>query len=296
MTLSVMEHSDILCYNEGMKGGVGMQVTASQMKQLTEGRLLRLCRDIFHPALMALARSVLRYRIVVENDYTPLPDRPILFAGNHYCGYDITVACNAIHGRVQIVAGKQPMFPADEFFLKANGTIFVDRLNREDTAACKRVMAARLRAGQNVIIFPEGTSNVSDALPMYPMKWGIIDVAQQTGAQIIPMILRYDKEKRRCHVRFLDPITAEGMTKQEGIRLLRDTMAAARWKDFELGGLHSRAGLDIREERRINMELLLSYKLLDYRAEQSVVFRPYPTEEEVFEPICRAYAKMMGGK
>lgn len=273
-----------------------MQVTASRMKQPTEGRFLRLLRDILHPGLMVLARSVLKYRIVVENDETPLPGRPILFAGNHYCGYDISVACNAIHGRVQIVTGKQPMFPADEFFLKANGTIFVDRLNREDTAACKRVMAARLRAGQNVLIFPEGTSNVSDALPMYPMKWGIIDVAQQTGAQIIPMILRYDKETLRCFVRFLDPITVEGMTKQEGIRLLRDTMATARWEDFQRGGLHSRAALDVREERRKNMELLLSYKLLDYSMEQSVVFRPYPTEEEVFQPICRAYTKMMGGK
>ena len=43
------------------------------------------------------------------------------------------------------------------------------------------------------------------------------------------------------------------------------------------------------------MSLLLSYALLDYAVEQSVVFRPYPTEEAVFEPICRAYTKMMGG-
>lgn len=276
-----------------------MQVTSSQKEHqslpLTEGRFARRCRDIFHPLLMVLARSVLRFKIIPDNDYTPLPSRPILFVGNHYCGYDITVACNVIHGRAQIVAGKQPMFPADEFFLKANGVIFVDRLNREDTAACKRAMAAQLRAGQNVILFPEGTSNVSDALPMYPMKWGVIDVAQQTGAQIIPMILHYDKKNMECHVRFCQPMVADGMTKAEGIRLLRDTMAAVRWSIFEAGGLHHRAALDIAGERRKNMELLLSYKLLDYETEKAVVFRPHPTEAEVFDPICRAYAKMMGG-
>ena len=271
-----------------------MQTTAAQLKRLTESPWLRSLRDAFHPVLMALARSSMKYRLVVENRCDPLPGRPILFAGNHYCGMDITAACNAIPGRVQVVAGKQPLHFVDEFFLKVNGTIFVDRLNREDTAACKRVMAARLRAGQNVLIFPEGTSNVSDALPMYPMKWGIIQVSQQTGAQIVPLILRYDREALVCHVRFLPPMRPEGMTKAEGIQALRDTMASARWEDFERNGLHSRRDLDVREERRKNMELLLSYDLLDYSVEQSVVFRPVPGEAEVFEPVCRAYTQMMG--
>ena len=147
-----------------------------------------------------------------------------------------------------------------------------------------------------MILFPEGTSNVSDALPMYPMKWGIIDVAQQTGAQIIPMILRYDKAVSECHVRFASPMTVENMTKAEGIEALRDTMATLRWESFEAKGIHSRRELNTAEERRQNMELLLSYRLLDYETEKQVVFRPAPTEAEVFEPIIRAYSKMMGGK
>lgn len=277
-----------------------MQVTSSQKERnhqpFVEGRFAAACRDLFHPILMAMARQTLKFRIVRDNDYQPLPDRPILFAPNHYCGLDITIVCNAIHGRAVIVAGKQSLFSVDEFFLRANGVIFVDRLNREDTAACKRAMTAQLRAGKNVILFPEGTSNVSDALPMYPMKWGIIDVAQQTGAQIIPVILRYDKLTSECHVRFAAPMTAENMTKAEGIEALRDTMATLRWESFEAKGIHSRRELDTAEERRKNMELLLSYRLLDYETEKQVVFRPAPTEAEVFEPIIRAYSKMMGGK
>lgn len=277
-----------------------MQVTSSQKEQrqqaLVEGSFAAFCRDAFHPVLMALAKSVLKFRIVWDNAYKSLPDRPILFAPNHYCGLDITVVCNAIQGRAIIVAGKQNLFPVDEFFLKANGAIFVDRLNREDTAACKRAAAAQLRKGKNVILFPEGTSNVSDALPMYPMKWGIIDIAKQTGAQIIPVILRYDKKTMECHVRFGDAMTMEHMSKAEGIEALRDTMASMRWEQFEAAGIHSRAALDVEQERRKNRELLLSYKLLDYETEKKVVFRPAPDEAEVFEPIIRFYRKMMGGE
>lgn len=274
-----------------------MQVTSSQKEQkhipFTERAAVRLARNLFHPALMKLAKSAVAFRMVADNDFTPLPGRPIIFTGNHYCGQDVIIACNLIPDRVQIVAGKQPLTPVDEFFFNMNGTIFVDRKNREDTAACKRAMEALLKQGQNLIIFPEGTSNVSDALLMYPMKWGVIDVAQRTGAQIIPVVLDYDKEKMECHVHFCDPMVMDGLSKQEGISLLRDTMASVRWESFAKRGIFSRAEMDIAQERRKNMELLLSYKLLDYEYERSVVFCPVPTEEMVFEPICRAYAAKM---
>lgn len=275
-----------------------MQLISSEKEHrnlpFTESVMQRKLKDMFHPFLMKLAKSAVPFKLVADNDYTPLPGRPILFVGNHYCGNDVIIAANLIHGRVQIVAGKQPLTPVDEFFFNANGTIFVDRKNREDTAACKRAMEALLKQGENVVIFPEGTSNVSDELLMYPMKWGAIEVAQKAGAQIIPMVLHYDTEKKECHVRYCPPMIVDDMEKKEAIDLLRDTMATVRWEFWEQSGIHSRAQMDIAAERAENMRLLLSYKLLDYDYERSVVFHPFPSEEEVWEPICAAYAKMMG--
>ena len=269
-----------------------MQITSLEKEQayrpLTEGRFARMLRDAFHPVLMPLAKSALTFRIVCDNDYEPLPDRPILFVGNHYCGQDVVIGVNVLRGRVQVVAGKQPLRPVDEFFFNANGTIFVDRKSREDCAACKRAMIAQLRSGQNVLIFPEGTSNVSDELLMYPMKWGVIDAAQQTGAQIIPMVLDYDKTAKECHIRFLPPMLTDGMTLAEGITRLRDAMATARYEFIEKKGIFSRRDMDITAQRAENHALLLSYKLLDYAYERSVVFRPHPTPNEVFAPILKA--------
>lgn len=276
-----------------------MQTTSIEKERksiaFTESAVTRKFRDLFHPILMQLAKSAVPFKLIADNDYAPLPDRPILFVGNHYCGNDVIVAANLIHGRVQIVAGKQPLTPVDEFFFNANGTIFVDRKDKADTAACKRAMEALLKQGENVVIFPEGTSNVSDELLMYPMKWGVIEVAQKAGAQIIPMVLHYDKEKMECHVRYCPAMIVDDMDKREAIGLLRDTMAAVRWEFWEQSGAHSRARMDIAAERAENMRLLLSYKLLDYDYERSVVFHPFPTEEEVWEPVCAAYTKMMMG-
>lgn len=268
-----------------------MQETSLQKESshhpFTESPAVRVLKNAFHPALMALAKTAVTFRIVCDNDYTPLPCRPILFVGNHYCGQDVVIACNVLHERVQVVAGKQNLMAVDEFFFNMNGTVFVDRKDRKDTAACKRAMEALLKSGQNVLIFPEGTSNVSDELLMYPMKWGVIDVAQQTGAQLIPLVLDYDKGKMECHIRFCSPILVDGMTKKEGIDLLRDTMASVRWEFWEKRGVFSRKDADIDALRRDNRALLLSYKLLDYEYEKSVVFHPYPSPEEVFAPIDR---------
>lgn len=271
-----------------------MQETSKQKEKmhhsLTEGRAERVFKNILHPALMKIARSAVTFRIVTDNDYQLIPGRPAIFVANHYCGQDVVIACNVIHERVQVVAGKQNLMAADEFFFKMNGTIFVDRKDKEDTAACKRAMEAVLQSGQNIVIFPEGTSNVSDALLMYPMKWGVIDVAKKTGAQLIPMVLDYDKPSGECHVRFCEPLLMDEMSKAEGIEVLRDTMATVRWDYMKEKGLFSRKDANIQELRRENMELLLSYKLLDYEYEKSVVFKPYATFEDVFAPIEKLHS------
>lgn len=49
-------------------------------------------------------------------------------------------------------------------------------------------------------MFPEGTWNLTENLLMLPMKWGIIDIAKETGAQIIPTALEYDREQKKCFV------------------------------------------------------------------------------------------------
>lgn len=271
-----------------------MQITSLQKEQMhrsfTESTATRRVKDAFHPVLMAMSKSALTFRIVRDNDYEPLPGRPVIFVGNHYCGQDVVIACNVLHRRVQVVAGKQNLTPLDEFFFNMNGTIFVDRKDKADTAACKRAMEAVLKNGQDVVIFPEGTSNVSDELLMYPMKWGVIDVAKKTGAQLIPMVLDYDKEAGECHVHFCPPMVMDELDKEAGIALLRNTMATVRWEYMEKKALLHREEADIPELRRQNMELLLSYKLLDYEYEKSVVFHPYVTAEEVFEPIEKLHA------
>lgn len=267
-----------------------MQVTTLDKEKagrpIVESRWTGLWKNMLHPVLMKAAGTALTFRVVKDNECRLLPDRPVLYAANHYCGQDIIIGVSSLKERVLVVAGKQGLTPIDELFFNANGVIFVDRMDKEDMAASKRAMVENLKNGRNVLIFPEGTSNVSDELLMYPMKWGVVAAAQEAGAQIVPVILDYDKEAGECHVCFCDPILVDELSKEEGIRLLRDTMATVRYTYFEKHPAAIRAEMNIEEEQRENKRLLLSYEKLDYEYEKSVVFHPWVTWEEVFAPVA----------
>lgn len=258
-----------------------MQVTSKQKIQnhqsLVESSFVRFFKNLLHPVLIPVAKSATTFKLVKDNECRTLKDRPVLYVCNHYCGQDIVLGCSAIKERVMVVAGLQNLAPIDEFFFNANGVIFVDRNDSDDGRACKEAMVQHLKNHQNVLIFPEGTSNVSDALLMYPMKWGVIDAAKQAHAQIVPLVLDYNKETMEAHVTYLDPIVVDDLSLLDGITLLRDVMATKRYEYIEGYSMLKRDEINVDELRDKNKELLLSYKYLDYAYEQSVVYRPEKT-------------------
>jgi len=105
------------------------------------------------------------------------------------------------------------------------------------------------------------------------MRWGIIEVAQRTNAQIIPMALDYDRAQKICRVRFGEALNAETfISKQQGIITLRDAMATLRW-DFIFRNQANRANLDLEKERNAVLQVVGDYPPLDWSYEESCIYR-----------------------
>ncbi len=131
-------------------------------------------------------------------------------------------------------------------------------------------------------MFPEGTWNLTENQLMLPMKWGIIDIAKETGAQIVPVVLEYDRESKRCFVRFGEAMlfSAED-SKAEAITALRDAMATMRWELWERKGLFPRAELDLEAERKKLFYSVEEYPPIDWEYESSCIYHPYPQVETI---------------
>ena len=232
-------------------------------------------RQLCYPLLMLLPKAKVKYRVELLNHWDAEPNKPIIFAANHSAFPDIPIALKAIGRHSYALLGKQNLAFEDQLFFWLNGVIWVDRKNRADMAASKQGIEAYLQQGRSVLWFPEATWNLTDHLLMLPMKWGIIEVAQQANAQIIPMALDYDREKMICRVRFANPITGETLQdKASAICALRDAIATMRWEMMETKPVLRRSDVNPDQLRREMFRVLEEYPPLDWAYESSCIYQP----------------------
>ena len=253
-------------------------------KRLTDSAFAVWLRTVFYPITMLLSRTKVKYRIIIENEYIPVADKPIVFACNHSAFPDIPIALRVIKRHCYTLIGKQNLAFVDNIFFFLTGAVWVDRKSKESSALAKERIVAYLKKGKPILWFPEATWNLTDNLLMLPMRWGIIEAVQRTNAQIVPMALDYDRAHKICRVRFGNALNAEDIiSKQQGIITLRDAMATLRW-DFISRNQANRADIDLEKERNSMFQVVRDYPPLDWNYEESCIYRIPGTEnyEEVF--------------
>ena len=104
-------------------------------------------------------------------------DRPILFISNHSSYLDIIVLAAMVPGCF-VAKSEVAGWPFFGFLAKLQRTVFVDRRSR-NVGAHHDQLRQRLEAGDNLILFPEGTS--SDGNRTLPFKSALFAAA---GLQI----------------------------------------------------------------------------------------------------------------
>jgi len=259
-------------------------------KKITDGKCAIKMKDIVYPALLQLSKTKVKYKLVRDNKVKPIPDTPIIFAVNHTRFQDTPVICAAIRAELKrrgyVFSGKQKLGFLDNIFFYFYGSLFLDRENKEDMAIAQKAMEEYLRKDKIMIVFPEGTWNMSDELLMLPMKWGIVKSAQRTNAQIIPTVLHYDDQNMNCHVSFGEPIVFNEQTDaKEAIDNLRDTMATMRFQYMEKQGITARETIDVECEKDKIYDVVREYPNYDYDYEQSFVYQPHEKPEHVFAHV-----------
>ncbi|EHH69411.1 1-Acyl-sn-glycerol-3-phosphate acyltransferase [Gluconobacter morbifer G707] len=83
--------------------------------------------------------------------------RPVVYVANHCSWLDIVVI-GSVLPVVFVAKGEIGAWPLIGSAARVGGTIFVSR-NRRDTGREVAEMAARLRSGSDIVLFPEGTSS-----------------------------------------------------------------------------------------------------------------------------------------
>lgn len=113
-------------------------------------------------------------------------DRPQVFMCNHQSVVDIAAIIHTIPVDFHFVAKKElGWIPLFGWALASSVGIMVDRGNRAQAVERLRRGAERVRAGANVIVFPEGTRSPSGTLGSF--KSGGFHLAIQAQVPVVPV-------------------------------------------------------------------------------------------------------------
>jgi 1-acyl-sn-glycerol-3-phosphate acyltransferase len=111
-----------------------------------------------------------------------------LVVANHVSWLDIVTLLAVAPGRMlaKVEVRRWPLFGA---LAASGGTIFVDRARPKTLPRTVAEVAAALRAGAVVTVFPEGTTGCGAAVG--PFRPAMFQAAIDAGATIVPVTLRY---------------------------------------------------------------------------------------------------------
>jgi len=115
-------------------------------------------------------------------------DGPSLVCANHTSYLDVVVLAAVLPGRFVLVAKRELQ---DQWLMRVSlpriGVTFVERHARETSAHESDRLAAVIRAGGSLALFPEGT--IRRAPGLFSFQLGAFLVATRTGAPIVPMAI-----------------------------------------------------------------------------------------------------------
>jgi 1-acyl-sn-glycerol-3-phosphate acyltransferase len=117
--------------------------------------------------------------------------KPILFVCNHSSYLDISVLGSLIRGSF-VAKAEVANWPFFGFLAKLQRTVFVDRQRRASAHQQRDQLAQRLNAGDNLILFPEGTSNDGNrTLPFRSALFGVAErIADNGGSEPLPLTIQ----------------------------------------------------------------------------------------------------------
>lgn len=128
---------------------------------------------------------------ISTHGHVPSPNQAIsgtMVVANHISWLDIH-ALNSVVPLRFIAKSEIRHWPIFGYLAQKAGVLFIDRDKRKDAVRVAHMTADSLSAGDNLCLFPEGTT--TDGTTLMPFKSGIIQAALHANAVLQPVAIRY---------------------------------------------------------------------------------------------------------
>ncbi len=187
-------------------------------------------------ALLKIDRILAKRSVKVIDDKSIKTSKPKIYAATHVGRYDIETATEIVKESNFLLMGDpgETYRNFDGFVLKIKGIVFVDTKDKEDRKIAKETCIKILKQGGNILIFPEGAWNITENQLVMKLFDGTVDMARQTGAEIIPIAIeRYDNSYYANIGNNISIDKDNTLTNRQLSDDLRDVLATLKWEIIE---------------------------------------------------------------
>lgn len=116
------------------------------------------------------------------------PAAPFLLVANHLSYVDVIVLA-AQFDCIFVAKSEIAQWPLFGWLSRQMNTIFIDRQRKRDLLRVNALLGQALAAGQNVVLFPEGTTTAGETV--LPFKSGLLEPAVRAGRSVAYASLCY---------------------------------------------------------------------------------------------------------
>lgn len=160
-------------------------------------------RKKIRPLFLKFLKLGNKLKLVIEKNEFQKTDRPVIYVASHGFKDDVLNTILSLKDDAYIVFGNIDLFfkTFDGLCLWIYGTQLVNRYDKASRNAMKKKMDRILKLGNNIVIFPEATWNLSPNRLMENLHWGFYEVASKNNALIVPVVTH--KVGNKCFSRIL---------------------------------------------------------------------------------------------
>ena len=206
--------------------------------------------------------------------------KPYIFAATHSFSNDVQATIVSLDRNAYLLTNttQQILYNRLIYALWLNGFIYIDVFDSKSRKESIMKMERILNSGTSVLIFPEGSWNITENKLVTHLFPGVHTLAVATGCEVVPIASYGAFGSTEAHVKVGEPIKLHAMEREPALELLRDQLATMvmncgrkRRRGF-LGVSCLKIPLRVDEKQR--EEVLTMYWAYDAWDEEYITFVP----------------------
>ncbi len=251
-----------------------VKLKEANVETFTTNTGLKIRKYINKPLRFILEKST-KGKIILESYPNLEKNEAYIFASTHYHCEDIISNLAILDRNAYALMGTTDQIEHNPLMYGAwlNGFIYVDRWNKESRKSAIPKMERVLKAGNSVLIWPEGSLNNTENLLIQKLFGGPYYLAKSTGKKVVPISNYLQPETNTIYIRVGSPLDLSKYDKEEALDILRDAMASMMFEQIkehsvgvkrsELNGDHHQEHLETRRQEYLKNKWTGVDKIID---------------------------------